>query len=600
MTDQERILRLLQDGKITREQAEELLEALDEADSASFVTEGNLALEQQSLSRDLEKLATIDDKVLRKLERIAYLKDSGIAALEGKSAKELATVDEALLRKLERIAYVKEQGLEITEEDLIELDRGRYGEIYSGTVTVNEETRKAWGMSPESIPAIPLTPPTPPMPPLPPIPPTKNKANDLPKDLTWINVKAISGDVNIQVDAGLSKPVVEGDDGPLPVYMPENSNGKDKLSIESLDEDLDITLPENYGVILEVKSGDVSIEDCFVAGKVLSGDVSLENIKGLQLTVMSGDVDGNFQLRDGTHSLEVASGDVSLIFQEGSSLTFQGNVQAGDTTIRHSKGDLNHENMSFEGTVGSGDADFLIVVQSGDLNIDIEAESSSVTTKGSATKKSKSDKNFEFNFEFDFSFANKLKEPKNLRWLAIRSLSGNVRLRTEPGLAEPKVLEGKQLKQKDNGEYGMYSLMGNIEVLLPDDYGVRCDVMSGNLEAHDVAYVRGRVWAGNAELNKVHGVNMVVMSGNAEAELLLSEAEHNLEVWAGNAEVELLKGSSVVAKATVPVGDVNAKTENVKYEPLEHKSFRATMGEGKAQLNLSVKVGNLDFEANNV
>jgi DUF4097 and DUF4098 domain-containing protein YvlB len=545
MTDQERILKLLEDGKISTEQAEGLLEALDEADSAGLKF-GDLAL----------------------VPSVQEL-DSG------------------------------------SKEGSLELSKGRYSEIIASDRAETETTKAE--IIDDFVTPVPPAPPLPPLSPLPPLPPIsppqsktnpQSQTNDVPQNLTWLTVKTSSGDVNIQVDPDIDVPIVEGDDGPLPVYSVNNGQGK--MSIESLDTDLDITLPENYGVILEVKSGDVSIEDCFVTGKVLSGDVSLENITGLQLTVMSGDVDGNLKLTKGTHSLEVMSGDVSLIFQEGSSLSFRGNVQAGEATISHSKGDLNHEDMSFEGKVAEGEAQLSLEVQSGDLNIDIEAESSSVTSNSRATKKTKGDKHIEINFDFDFSFANKLNEPKDLRWLAIRSLSGNVILKTEPGLHEPKVLNGKKLKQKDNGEYGIYSLMGNVEVLLPEDYGVRLDVMAGNLEAHGAAYVRGRVWAGNAELTMVRGVNLVVMSGNAEAELLLTDAEHNLEVWAGNAEVEVLKGSSVVAKATVPVGDVNAKTSNVKYEPLGNKSFRATMGDGKAQLNLSVKTGNLDFEANNV
>ncbi len=547
MSDQERILKLLEEGKISTEQAEGLLEALDLEETES----AELASENQSPPR------------------------------------ELAEIDK------EQAALAKRT---------LELDRGRYGEIVVGNNAQGSNSPVAEILGSFVLPTLPV----PPIPPLPPIPPQSSgqtesseqtRPQDLPEDLTWLMVKTSSGDVSIRVDPAIDAPIIEGEDGRLPV---QQTSSRGEFSVESLEDDLEITLPENYGVILEVKSGDVDIEDCFVTGKVLSGDVSLENITGLRLTVMSGDVDGNFKLTQGTHSLEVASGDVSLIFQEGSSLSFEGSVQAGDATISSPNNDLNHEDMNFEGKVGAGEAQLLLEVQSGDLNIDIEAKHSSVTSKSRATKKTKGDRNIELNFDFDFSFANKLKEPNNMRWLAIRALSGNVFLKTEPGLTEPKVLEGKQLKQKDNGELGMYSLMGNIEVLLPEDYGVRLDVLAGNLEAYDVAYVKGRVWAGNAELNRVRGVNLVVMSGNAEAELLLTEHKHNLEIWAGNAEVELLKGSSVVAQASVPVGDVNAKTSNVKFEPLEHKSFRATIGSGTAQLNLSVKTGNLEFRGNNV
>jgi hypothetical protein len=109
------------------------------------------------------------------------------------------------------------------------------------------------------------------------------------------------------------------------------------------------------------------------------------------------------------------------------------------------------------------------------------------------------------------------------------------------------------------------------------------------------------VWSGDAKLREVRGVNLVVMAGDAKAGLRLTENEHSLDVWSGDADVEILSGSSVKAHVSVLSGDANVTTNNnVNYQPFETvkgQQFDVSMGSSVAQLQVSVKAGDLSLEA---
>lgn len=320
MTDQERILKLLEDGKITKDQAEELLEALDAAEEA-------------------EARASNAAEDFLKLERRRYPE---IIKSEGG--------DVAVLPKPVLAIPISE----IISEKLLE-------------ASINDVLM-----------------------PLPPIPPvltpdslvyelaSEEFERNLPKGPRWVRVVSVSGDVTVRVDPELVNPVAHGDNGPLPITTPA---GKGKLTITALNEDLDLVLPLGHGVILDVKSGDVEIQECFAIGQVLSGDVSLESVSGVILTVMSGDVNGTLLINEGKHAIKVMSGDADICLLSGSSVSVQGVVRSGNINVDTSK----NKNSTFGyvgskrfiATVGKPEktgASLDLSAMSGDLTLEVDDE----------------------------------------------------------------------------------------------------------------------------------------------------------------------------------------------------------------------------------
>jgi hypothetical protein len=317
MTDQERILKLLESGKISREEAERLLTALDAAEEA----------ESQE-----------DDFV--KFERRRYPE---IIKSEGGNV--------AVLPKAT-----------VIPQALSEMISEKLREASSNDVLL-------------------------PLPPIPPVPTPDALAyeltseefeRNLPKGPHWVRVVSVSGDVTVRVDPELVTPVAHGDNGPLPITTPD---GKGKLTITVLNEDLDLVLPLNYGVILEVKSGDVEIEECFATGQVLSGDVSLESVSGVILTVMSGDVNGTLLIDKGEHAIKVISGDADIRLLAGSSVSVQGVVRSGNINVDTSKNKNSRfayvGSKRFIATVGRPEklgASLDLSAMSGDLTLEVDDE----------------------------------------------------------------------------------------------------------------------------------------------------------------------------------------------------------------------------------
>jgi hypothetical protein len=327
MTDQERILKLLESGKITKDQAEELLEALDAAEEA-------------------ESRASNADEDFLKLERKRY------AEIIKSEQGNVAVLPKVTINPKSLSEIISESSLDDAIKTML---LPMFGQM-----------------------------------PLPPIPPAlmpdslayelalEEFERNLPKGPYWVRVVSVSGDVTVRVDPELVTPVAHGNNGPLPITAPAR---KGKLTITVLNEDLDLVLPLNYGVILDVKSGDIEIEECFAIGQVLSGDVSLDSVSGVILTVMSGDVNGTLLINEGKHALKVMSGDADIRLLSGSSVSVQGVVRSGNINVDTSK----NKNSTF-GYVGSkrfiatvgkpekSGASLDLSAMSGDLTLEVDDE----------------------------------------------------------------------------------------------------------------------------------------------------------------------------------------------------------------------------------
>jgi hypothetical protein len=192
------------------------------------------------------------------------------------------------------------------------------------------------------------------------------------------------------------------------------------------------------------------------------------------------------------------------------------------------------------------------------------------------------------------SGAPRVESPTGLRWLTIKMMAKNLEIRVDESLSEPQV-EGAELERDGSGWRietqkleGLLSRFGGavgeafeLDIRLPPEVGVSLDAKAGNVEVKDVPFFRGRVAAGNVELTRVRGIDLELKAGNLDAELLLAEGEHRVQVSMGNADVEILRGSSVRINGRASMGSLNMKGPS-------------KLGEGKASLDLLVKMGNLD------
>ena len=184
-----------------------------------------------------------------------------------------------------------------------------------------------------------------------------------------------------------------------------------------------------------------------------------------------------------------------------------------------------------------------------------------------------------------------------LRWVKVHMLAGNIEASVDPSLQTPQLTRGNadmrsvgqdieldvQAVRSDflGGLLGSIKA-GDIELKLPEGWGLEVDGKAGEVDVKDVACLRGRVLAGNVELERVHGLDLSVRAGNVEGSLLLTEGQNNLKVSMGNVELKLLEGSNVKVTPHVSLGNVSPNHPPV-------------MGDGRALLDVTVSMGNVEI-----
>ena len=226
-------------------------------------------------------------------------------------------------------------------------------------------------------------------------PPRAHSFADLPEELRWVRVSVLAGDLDIRMDPSLREPVVEGESahfevkkdgdgyvvGPVRRDKSPRREGVDGLIdgvskfvggiVGRIGGDLDIRIPQGFGVILDSKSGDVDVQGVpFVKGSLLAGDLDLRDVGGIDLSMSAGDVDASLRLSSGKHRITVSAGDVDVRLLEGSSVQVTGGVSMGDVEAE-SPLTVKRTGMggSLSGQIGDGSAKLELSVSAGDLEV---------------------------------------------------------------------------------------------------------------------------------------------------------------------------------------------------------------------------------------
>ncbi|MEE8442066.1 MAG: DUF4097 family beta strand repeat-containing protein [Spirochaetia bacterium] len=157
-------------------------------------------------------------------------------------------------------------------------------------------------------------------------------------------------------------------------------SGLEKASLERVRVDYEITLPRRMGVSVSTASGDIWIEelDGEQSIKTLSGDITVADLGSDPATAQvmktkSGDVVGG--ALTGEISLSSLSGDVEI---NGFSGTLQVATQSGDITIQDGSGSVQLKTMSgdIDAALGTlGEKPIKITSVSGDIELEIPDDS---------------------------------------------------------------------------------------------------------------------------------------------------------------------------------------------------------------------------------
>ncbi|MER3480174.1 MAG: hypothetical protein C4327_06715 [Meiothermus sp.] len=191
----------------------------------------------------------------------------------------------------------------------------------------------------------------------------------------------------------------------------------------------------------------------------------------------------------------------------------------------------------------------------------------------------------------------------DLRWVKVRLMAGALEAKLDQSLSQPRIEGSAEVRQvgqdlevtpRVGGSFlGILSNVGPVEMRLPPGWGLDVDTKAAQIEAEGIAFLKGRVAAGNVELDEVEGLDLEVTAGNIEGSLLLREGSHRLRVTMGNAELDLEEGSSARVTSSVSMGNLETKGHFAPGSGYSDKQ----VGDGKATLEVSVRMGNLEIKA---
>lgn len=205
-------------------------------------------------------------------------------------------------------------------------------------------------------------------------------------------------------------------------------------------------------------------------------------------------------------------------------------------------------------------------------------------------------------------------QASGLNWLDIDMLAGDITVKVDPQLKEPRSTgdgtlqpspSGMLIRQwkRNSGRGFLDSILDSaqkaqVEVSIPADWGVRLDVKAGDMEFKGpLRQLTGRVQAGNITAEEIHAIDLDLSAGDFAAGLLLASGQHRISCSAGRSKIELLPGTSATVNGKVTIG-------NIKADPpfsTESRNLGATLsgaaGGGAATLELRVVTGDLLVKA---
>ena len=638
MTDQDRILNMLAQGKISKEEAGELLEALDEADAYSLAKPEVTIIDIDPILPLPPRPATPELPIppmppaLSQVEKDIRQVEKEIQYIEAKAnqAEAKARQVEAKANQVEKRVeqkYRVEEDSQSVREDLLKMVQltCHSGDVSiigdqdlkepqfdsEGKLKVQKLDDHNWVVVSHDDDVSVILP--------------KNygvvlvvDSGDVVLDgIAYVQGKASSGDLNAENIGKLDWVSDSGDIRleHIGVFQGKISSGDVNIEhVETVDvviDSGDLHIEDVEKVRAIITSGELSVEKAglvdvviddgditvnnavMLRGKLTSGDLNMDHVSGLDFVVDSGDVNGNLLLDKGKHQLKVISGDVSLELLQGLSVHLSGQVHSGDINVNLPEV-TRREGGYFEAKLAEGAATLNLNLTSGDL--EIETNKSKRTQGNRRFKVLGQDVNINFDFDFDTSgfeggkgfFGPKgVETPEGLKWIYVDSWSGDVQILSDASLSEPKPNKGS-LQKTEKGDWKLLSLTDDLSLVLPAGYGVILSVKAGDVSVSNLPFIKGRVFAGDFTAKEVGGIDLFAAAGDIQAGLLITEGNHHLSAAAGNLSLTFLKGSNVNYQGS------NGFAALSKFGLT--KAHNGVVGEGVAKMTFRAFAGEVDIK----
>ncbi len=141
---------------------------------------------------------------------------------------------------------------------------------------------------------------------------------------------------------------------------------------------LDVEVPSDAGVVLDVKAGDVELEGVrYVRGRMLAGDLLIDGAEEVDVDKKAGDFTARIRPTSGRHRLVAKAGDLDVTLLRGADVSVSANVKVGDldTSGAGLEGERSSRGVGqrYSGRLGSGSAELELSLTAGSLRLRSEA-----------------------------------------------------------------------------------------------------------------------------------------------------------------------------------------------------------------------------------
>ena len=180
-----------------------------------------------------------------------------------------------------------------------------------------------------------------------------------------------------------------------------------------------------------------------------------------------------------------------------------------------------------------------------------------------------------------------LKHLRGLKWIYVDSWSGDVQISSDASLSEPKPNKGS-LQKTEKGDWKLFSLTDDLNLVLPAGYGVILSVKAGDVSVSNLPFIKGKVFAGDFTAKHIGGIDLFAAAGDIQAGLLITQGNHHLSAAAGNLSLTFLKGSNVNYQGS------NGFAALSKFGLT--KAHNGVVGEGVAKMTFRAFAGEVDIK----
>lgn len=195
-----------------------------------------------------------------------------------------------------------------------------------------------------------------------------------------------------------------------------------------------------------------------------------------------------------------------------------------------------------------------------------------------------------------------------LNWVRIEMLAGDLEVRVDETLTEPKI-EGKVETSRDGNNFvikqerqknflgGLLSMMDNhLDITVPAGYGIDLHSKAGDIDIRDVPFFAGELLSGDIHASDLGGVDLELKAGDLDISLRLTEGAHRIDALAGDIDIKILPGSDVRIEGNLLAGSSDLRGPFNIERKMVGNHFTGVVGKGTATLDIRVKAGDVDVE----